>query len=141
MIVHEINIFQQRSEQKHSFSHRCNLYHTRNGGCPATLTTDKERSLLLSLKGPHNHPDKSPNTLEKQRKRHRLHTTYTANKPIRVLATEFGVPVDNTLCLQLSRLRKRHRKQASETGMLAATEGELEAESEVTANTMVNTTQ
>ena len=93
--------------------------------------------------GPHNHPDRSPNTLEKQRKRHRLHTTYTANlhKPIRVLATELGVPVDNTLRLQHSRLRKRHRKQASETGMLAATEGELEAESEVTANTMVNTTQ
>ena len=45
--------------------------------------------------GPHNHPDRSPNTLEKQRKRHRLHTTYTANlhKPIRVLATELGVPV------------------------------------------------
>ena len=84
MIVHEVNIFQQRSEQKHSFSHRCNLYHTRNGGCPATLTTDKEQSLLLSLKGPHNHPDRSPNTLEKQRKRHRLHTTYTANlhKPL-----------------------------------------------------------
>ena len=51
------------------------------------------------------------------------------------------MPVDNTLRLQHSRLRKRHRKQASETGMLAATEGELEAESEVTADTMVNTTQ
>ena len=66
MILHQDNLFQQRSELKESLSYRRNLYHTRNGSCPAVLiTTDKDRSLLLSFNGPHNHPDRNPNTLDK----------------------------------------------------------------------------
>ena len=133
MVVHEDNLFQQRSELKNNISYRCNQYHARNGNCPATITTDKNRSLLLSFNGPHNHPDRSPNSLEKHRKRHRLHVTYSADitKPVRALATELGVTVDNTFRIQHSRIRKRHRKIASETGMLAATEPEAEPEATV----------
>ena len=79
MILHQYNLFQQRSGLKEILTYRCNLYHTRSGSCPATLTTDKCRSLLLSFNGQHNHPDRSPNTrrLDKHLKRHRLHLTYS----------------------------------------------------------------
>ena len=64
MILHQDNLFQRRSELKERLSYRRDLYHTRNGSCPAKLATDKDRSLLLSSNGPHNHPDRSPNTIK-----------------------------------------------------------------------------
>ena len=102
MILHQDNLFPQRSELKESSSYRCNPYDTRSGSCPATLTTDKDSS----LNGPHNHPDRSPNTLDKHRKRHRLHLTYSNStdiqKPVRVLAAVLGMTVNNSLRIQHS---------------------------------------
>ena len=108
-IIYDNNVFQERSNLKDRISYRCSLYHTRNGSCPATLKTDKQRSLVLETTGTHNHPDRSPNTLEKKRKMHQIKQTYTADpsRPIRVIAEELGVVPTVSLRMKHSRLRKR----------------------------------
>ena len=94
MIIYEKNLFQERAQLKDKFSYRCSLFHTRKGStsCPATLTTDKERKTTLSFKGSHNHPNRSPGTLERKRMCHRIKHTYEQNptRHVRVLAEELG---------------------------------------------------
>ena len=112
MIIYEKNLFQERAQLKDKVSYRCSLYHTWKGStsCPATLTTDKERktSTTLSFKGSHNHPDRSPGTLERKRMCHRIKHTYEQNttRHVRVLAEELGVVATDFLRMKHARLRR-----------------------------------
>jgi hypothetical protein len=110
MIIHEGNLFQQRSQAKDGrITYRCSLYHQRTGSCTAILTTDSQRSLVLSNKGTDNHPDRSPNTLDQKRRGHRLKELYAGNpsKPIRVAAEELGVVVTPSMRMKCRRMRNK----------------------------------
>ena len=110
MIIHQGNLFQQRSELTDGrLNYRCSLYHKRSGSCPALLTTDTERTLILTCKGEHNHSDRSPDTLNKKRTTHVLKETYSKNpsRPVRVVAEELGVTLTNSLKMKSSRIRKK----------------------------------
>ena len=49
MIIHQGNLYQQRSQYKDGrISYRCSLYHQRTGSCTALLTTDSQNSLVFS---------------------------------------------------------------------------------------------
>ena len=110
-IIYNNNLFQERSQLKENISFRCSLYHSRNGSCPATIKTDKERSLVLEAKGSHNHPDLSPNTLNKKRKTHQITKTYGTNpdRPVRVVTEVVMTP-----SLQMKHSRIRNKTTASE---------------------------
>ena len=109
MIIHQGNLYQQRSQYKDGrISYRCSLYHQRTGSCTALLTTDSQHSLVLS-QSTHNHPERSPNTLDSKRRTHRLKEMYTGNptKPVRVAAEELGVTVNQSMRMRCHRIRKR----------------------------------
>ena len=109
MIIHQGNLYQQRSQYKDGrISYRCSLYHQRTGSCTALLTTDSQNSLVFS-QSTHNHPERSPNTLDSKRRTHRLKEMYTGNptKPVRVAAEELGVIVNQSMRMRCHRIRKR----------------------------------
>ena len=82
MVIHNGNIYQQRSQYKDGrIAYRCSLYHARTGSCKATLTTDSQRTLILS-ETPHNHRDRSPGTLDSKRRAHRLKEPYDGSRPV-----------------------------------------------------------
>ena len=107
MIIHNGNIYQQRSQFKDGrISYRCSLYHQRTGSCKATLVTDSQRSLILA-ESPHNHRDRSPSTLDSKRTIHRLKEMYDGSRPVRIHAQELGIPANSTMRMRCHRIRKR----------------------------------
>ena len=109
MIIHVSYLFQQQTLLADGrLNYRCSLYHKRSGSCPALLTTDENRTLILSRTGEHNHPDRSPDTLNKKRTSHVLKQTYSKDpsRPVKVVAEELGVTLTKSLKMKTIRIRK-----------------------------------
>lgn len=110
-IIYHGNLFNQKKIYKNGrIYYRCSRNPSSSGSCPATITTDKERSRKISSTGDHNHSPPEPAQLESLRTRVKVaQTSKTSLKTFDVLAEELGLQKTNALKQLHWRNRRRLR--------------------------------